>query len=92
MKRVLSLSLVRVGLILMFAGASYVKAAVNLAMVARPSTSYVSGDCSVTALNDGSDHQNSRDRRAGSYGNWNQTGTWMDHRFRMGVIIIESVA
>ncbi|NQV35724.1 MAG: glycoside hydrolase family 127 protein, partial [Phycisphaeraceae bacterium] len=86
MKRVLSLSLVRVGLILMFAGASYVKAAANLALVARPSTSYVSGDCSVAALNDGSDHRNSRDRRAGAYGNWNGTGTqWVQYDWTQAI-------
>ncbi|MHC4207644.1 MAG: hypothetical protein ACYSTT_23565 [Planctomycetota bacterium] len=43
---------------------------VNLAVVAEPSCSYVSGDTSVTALNDEYDPRNSRDRRRGSYGNW----------------------
>ncbi len=80
MKRRLSLSLGWVGLITMFACVSCVKAAVNLAVVARPSTSYVSGDCSVAALNDGNHPRNSRDRRAGAYGNWNHTGTqWVQY-------------
>ena len=43
--------------------------AANLALVARPSTSYVSGDTSTRSLNDGIEPQRSRDRRRGSYGN-----------------------
>jgi uncharacterized protein len=49
--------------------------AVNLAVVAVPSSSYVSGDTTVTALNDGVNPRNSRDTRRGTYGNWNRTGT-----------------
>ena len=46
-------------------------AVVNLAAVAKPSSSYVSGDTTLAALNDGYDPRNSRDsRRRGSYGNW----------------------
>lgn len=48
---------------------------VNLAVVAVPSASYVSGDTSLSALNDGYEPGRSRDRRRGSYGNWNRTGT-----------------
>ena len=43
---------------------------VNLAVVAKQSCSYVSGDTSPAALNDEYDPPNSRDRRRGSYGNW----------------------
>jgi DUF1680 family protein len=53
---------------------------VNLAVVATPSASYVSGDTTVTALNDGVTPRNSRDNRRGSYGNWNRTDTeWVQY-------------
>ena len=53
---------------------------VNLALVATPSASYVSGDTSLGALNDGFNPRNSRDNRRGSYGNWNRTGTqWVQY-------------
>ncbi|MHC4558095.1 MAG: Tat pathway signal protein, partial [Planctomycetota bacterium] len=53
---------------------------VNLAVVAEPSSSYVSGDTSLTALNDEYDPRSSRDRRRGSYGNWNRRGTqWVQY-------------
>ncbi|MBI5383108.1 MAG: glycoside hydrolase family 127 protein [Verrucomicrobia bacterium] len=54
--------------------------AVNLAVVATPSSSYVSGDTSVTALNDNNNPRNSRQRGTGSYGNWPRTGTqWVQY-------------
>ena len=54
--------------------------AVNLAIVAEPSCSYVSGDTSLTALNDEYDPRSSRDRRHGSYGNWPRRGTqWVQY-------------
>ena len=53
---------------------------VNLAPVATPTASYVSGDTSVAALNDGFAPANSRDNRRGSYGNWPRTGTqWAEY-------------
>ena len=53
---------------------------VNLAAVAQPSSSYVSGDTRPTALNDGYDPGNSRDARRGSYGNWPRRGTqWVQY-------------
>jgi uncharacterized protein len=56
--------------------------AVNLAVVAEPSSSYVSGDTSLTALNDGHEPRRSRDRRRGSYGNWNRVGTqWVQYEW-----------
>ncbi len=56
--------------------------AVNLAAVAKPSASYVSGDTSVDALNDGFEPRNSRDRRPRSYGSWNRTGTqWVQYEW-----------
>ena len=56
---------------------------VNLAVVAKPSTSYVSGDTTPTALNDGYDPRSSRDNRRGSYGNWPRT------RHPMGAVRLE---
>ncbi len=53
---------------------------INLAVVAEPSSTYVSGDTSLTALNDEQEPRSSRDRRLGSYGNWNRTGTqWVQY-------------
>jgi len=53
---------------------------VNLALAATPSASYVSGDTSVGALNDGNAPENSLERGPGSYGNWPRTGTqWVQY-------------
>lgn len=46
--------------------AQTVPAGVNLAVVAKPSTSYVSGDTTPMALNDQYDPRSSRDNRRGS--------------------------
>ena len=55
-------------------------AGVNLAIVAQPSSSYVSGDTRATALNDGYEPRSSRDARRGSYGNWPRRGTqWVQY-------------
>jgi DUF1680 family protein len=52
----------------------------NLALVAQSSSSYVSGDTSTAALNDGFVPRNSRDARHGSYGNWPRRGTqWVQY-------------
>ena len=55
--------------------AQHSNAPVNLAVVAQASASEVSGDTSVTALNDNFTPRNSADNRRGSYGNWPNTGT-----------------
>jgi uncharacterized protein len=56
---------------------------VNLAPVAKPSSSYVSGDTSLAALNDRHEPRSSRDNSRGSYGNWNRTGTqWVEFDWR----------
>lgn len=47
----------------------------NLAVIATPSTSFVSGHETLTAVNDGYDPENSADTRQGEYGNWPQSGT-----------------
>jgi hypothetical protein len=55
-------------------------APVNLASVATPAASYVSGDTTLAALNDGGTPRNSQDNRHGSYGNWNRAGTqWVEY-------------
>jgi len=54
----------------------------NMALVAIPSTSFHSGDTSVSALNDGNNPENSRERGTGSYGNWPHTGTeWVQYEW-----------
>ena len=52
----------------------------NLALVAAPSTSFVSGHETITALNDGSAPANSNDKSHSAYGNWPQRGTqWVQY-------------
>ena len=53
---------------------------VNLAPVAEPSTSHVSGDTSLAALHDGHAPETSHVRGKGSYGNWPSKGTqWVQY-------------
>lgn len=62
------------------AAAADADAGVNLAVVATPSCSYVSGDTSLGALNDNNHPRNSRQRGTGSYGNWPRTGIqWVQY-------------
>src|SRR5450432_1044563 len=59
---------------------------VNLVVVAVPSSSYVSGDTTVAALNNNYAPRNSRDNRRGSYGNWPRTGTeWVQYEWTQPV-------
>lgn len=52
----------------------------NLGSVAKPSSSHVSGDTSLRALNDGIAPRSSRDNEAGSYGNWPTRGMqWVQY-------------
>ncbi|MBN1818864.1 MAG: glycoside hydrolase family 127 protein [Sedimentisphaerales bacterium] len=52
----------------------------NIAIMARPSASYVSGDTSTGALNDDFDPTRSGDRSRGSYGNWPRRNTqWVQY-------------
>lgn len=52
----------------------------NLALVAVPSTSFVSGHETITALNDGFAPRHSDDKSHGAYGNWPQSGTqWVQY-------------
>jgi len=69
-----------VGLPAPVSGQSPEAAEVNLAVVASPSSSFVSGDTSLSALNSGHAPRNSRDNRRGSLGNWPRTGTqWVEY-------------
>ncbi len=55
---------------------------VNLAVVATPTTSYVSGHETLAAINDGFDPAHSNDMRHGEYGNWPQRGTqWVQYEW-----------
>ena len=55
----------------------------NLATAATPSTSYVSGDTTLAALNDGHTPKNSQDRSSRAYGNWPKKGTqWVQYEWR----------
>ncbi len=54
----------------------------NLALVARSSTSFVSGHETITALNDGFTPENSNDKSHGAYGNWPRSGTqWVQYEW-----------
>jgi len=56
--------------------------AVNLALVATASTSFVSGHETITALNDGATPADSNDKSHGAYGNWPRTGTqWVQYEW-----------
>ncbi|MBN2128594.1 MAG: glycoside hydrolase family 127 protein, partial [Sedimentisphaerales bacterium] len=53
---------------------------VNLAVVAVPSSSSVSGDTTLGALNDGTNPRSSRNSPGGTYGNWPSRGTqWVQY-------------
>ena len=55
---------------------------VNLAKVATPTASHISGDTKLSALNDGFDPANSRDDSHGSYGNWPRTDAqWIQYEW-----------
>jgi hypothetical protein len=81
--RVLLLIAASIGLLAPFSGAqpsAPPPTGVNLAVVATPSSSYVSGDTRESALNDGSNPRSSRGDRRGTYGNWPREGTqWVQY-------------
>jgi DUF1680 family protein len=61
-------------------------AGANLAVVATPTTSFVSGHETITALNDGVTPANSNDKRHGAYGNWPQRGTqWVQYEWTLPI-------
>ena len=52
----------------------------NLAIVATPAASYVSGHERLAGINDGRAPQRSRDAAGGAYGNWPRRGTqWVQY-------------
>lgn len=52
----------------------------NLALVATPSTSFVSGHESLAAISDGFTPRHSDDKSHGAYGNWPRSGTqWVQY-------------
>ena len=58
----------------------------NLALVATPTTSFVSGHETITALNDGATPANSNDKSHGAYGNWPQRGTqWVQYDWTLPI-------
>lgn len=58
----------------------------NLALVAKATTSFVSGHETITALNDGFDPDHSDDKRNGAYGNWPQSGTqWVQYEWTLPI-------
>jgi alpha-L-rhamnosidase len=55
---------------------------INVALAAKPSTSFVSGHETLSAINDGFKPANSGDKRYGAYGNWNRRGTqWVQYEW-----------
>ena len=63
-------------------GAGSAPGDINLALVAKSSTSFVSGHETITALNDGFTPENSNDKSHGAYGNWPRHGTqWVQYEW-----------
>ncbi len=59
---------------------------VNLASVAKASSSNTSGDTTVDALNDGATPRSSRDNGRRSYGNWPRQGTqWVEYEWPLEI-------
>ena len=59
---------------------------INLALVARPTTSYVSGHETLDAINDGFEPRWINDHRHGCYGNWPRTGTqWVQYDWSQAI-------
>lgn len=68
------------------ADASLMTGSVNLAKVAEASGSYVSGDTSIAALNNGADPANSADAARGAYGTWPRTDPqWVTYEWSQPV-------
>ena len=73
--------------IVLFVAVSLSQAAVNLALVAESSSSFVSGDTRVEALNDGYLPTQSDDLSHGSYGNWPSMDTqWVEYRWSRPIV------
>ncbi|MFF2446366.1 Ig-like domain-containing protein [Neobacillus sp. NPDC058068] len=65
---------------------------VNLALSAKPSTSYVSSWEDLNAINNGIDPKSSTDKTGGAYGNWNHNSPteWVQYTWNNEVVINES--
>lgn len=65
---------------------------VNLALSATPSTSYVSSWEDLSAIKNGIDPRNSRDKTGGAYGNWNSPSKtqWVQYTWDDPVVINQS--
>ncbi len=62
------------------------KFGINIAVVAVPSTSFVSGHETLAAVNDGFTPRNSNDKSRGAYGNWPQSGTqWVQYEWSKSI-------
>ena len=60
----------------------------NLALVATPTTSFVSGHEKLAAINDGATPRDSGDKSHGAYGNWPQHGTqWVQYEWPQAISI-----
>src|SRR5512141_491975 len=63
-------------------------ASANLALVATPITSFVSGHETITALNDGFTPRHSDDKSHGAYGNWPRSGAqWVQYDWTQPISI-----
>ena len=75
-------SMVAFGATVLMSTAATAVAEINLAPMARPSTSFVSGHETLGAINDGYGPAGVDDHRHGCYGNWPQTGTqWVQYEW-----------
>lgn len=65
---------------------------VNLALGAKPSTSYVSSWENLNAINNGIDPKNSRDKTGGAYGNWNHNSSteWVQYTWENEIVTNQS--
>ncbi len=64
---------------------------VNLAPVAKTTSSYTSGDTRTAALNDGATPKDSADNENGSYGNWPKVDTqWVEYEWSLPVTVASS--
>lgn len=68
---------------------SAVNTAINLALTATASTSYVSSWETLAAVNDNSQPANSNDKSKGAYGNWNNPNSyqWVEYQWATPVTI-----
>ncbi|MCF7734564.1 MAG: glycoside hydrolase family 127 protein [Akkermansiaceae bacterium] len=70
------------------AAAPAAPSAANLALVATPTTSFVSGHEKLSAINDGATPRDSGDKSHGAYGNWPEHGTqWVQYEWPQAISI-----